>query len=312
MIANKEENDTIRRKIKTLTQQLSLPTVRRALGLLEGEHSSTKRGGEYDYQTIRPYEIGDESRFIDWRTSARMGRPMVIERERLLTTRSWLLMDVGEEMLASTPQSERAATVAANALRLFGSLCIRRSDDVSLVLADSATITRIPCKGGFAAFEKELDASISERLSHPRNIGALLDYANHIHDRNALIILATDETAIHKDHLKSIRRLARTHPLIVVSVSTLNPFKPNNTFHHVADGYTGKRVPAFMRTKHLDLEVQTHRHYQYQSLKQDLARTGSQLVYAQSSEDMLLEFMHMLTNANLAASSKHFSQLGTV
>ena len=88
-------SDSVRKKIEALGTQLSLPTVRKALGALEGEHASGRRGGSGDAMDVHAYEPGDESRLIDWKTSARQGRPMVVERERLSTSRVWLLMDVG-------------------------------------------------------------------------------------------------------------------------------------------------------------------------------------------------------------------------
>ena len=73
-------------EIEALGTQLSLPTVRKALGALEGEHASGRRGGSGDAMDVHAYEPGDESRLIDWKTSARQGRPMVVERERLSTS----------------------------------------------------------------------------------------------------------------------------------------------------------------------------------------------------------------------------------
>lgn len=73
-------SDSVRKKIEALGTQLSLPTVRKALGALEGEHASGRRGGSGDAMDVHAYEPGDESRLIDWKTSARQGRPMVVER----------------------------------------------------------------------------------------------------------------------------------------------------------------------------------------------------------------------------------------
>ena len=129
-------SDSVRKKIEALGTQLSLPTVRKALGALEGEHASGRRGGSGDAMDVHAYEPGDESRLIDWKTSARQGRPMVVERERLSTSRVWLLMDVGLEMTGVCPSGERAWQVAANALRMFAALSLRRSDDISLVFGD--------------------------------------------------------------------------------------------------------------------------------------------------------------------------------
>ena len=99
---------SVRKKIEALGTQMSLPTVRKALGVLEGEHASGRRGGGGDVMDMRAYEPGDESRLIDWKTSARQGRPMVVQRERLSTSRVWLLMDVGREMTGICPSGEQA------------------------------------------------------------------------------------------------------------------------------------------------------------------------------------------------------------
>ena len=98
MIDAIRSEDPIRSKIEALGTTLSLPTVRKALGVLEGAHASDKRFGADDVMDIRIYEPGDEAKRIDWKTSARVGRPMVVQRERPSTSRAWLLLDVGQEM----------------------------------------------------------------------------------------------------------------------------------------------------------------------------------------------------------------------
>ena len=110
-------DDRIRRKIEALGNSLSLPTVRKALGVLEGEHASNRRGGNDDPMDIRVYGPGDEARLIDWKASARLGRPMVVQHARQATSQVWLLCDVGEEMTGGCASGEPAYAVAGNALR---------------------------------------------------------------------------------------------------------------------------------------------------------------------------------------------------
>lgn len=153
-------DDRIRRKIEALGNSLSLPTVRKALGVLEGEHASNRRGGNDDPMDIRVYGPGDEARLIDWKASARLGRPMVVQHARQATSQVWLLCDVGEEMTGGCASGEPAYAVAGNALRMFAALSLRRSDDVSLVFADAHSITRMPFNGGFAQFERTLDDAL--------------------------------------------------------------------------------------------------------------------------------------------------------
>lgn len=207
MIDQIRSDDPIRRKIETLGTTLSLPTVRKALGILEGAHASNKRFGADDVVDIHAYEPGDEAKRIDWKTSARAGRPMVVQRERPSTSKAWLLLDVGQEMTAACPSSEQAYQVAANALCMFAALSLRRGDEVSMVFGDSASITRVPFNGGLAQFERTLDTALQREWTRPRNIDALLEYARRIRDKEALVVIATEEHALEERHLSASARL---------------------------------------------------------------------------------------------------------
>lgn len=301
-------SDSVRKKIEALGTQLSLPTVRKALGALEGEHASGRRGGSGDAMDVHAYEPGDESRLIDWKTSARQGRPMVVERERLSTSRVWLLMDVGLEMTGVCPSGERAWQVAANALRMFAALSLRRSDDISLVFGDESSITRVPFNGGFAQFERTLDKALDRDRNHHRNIDALLEYARRIKDREALIVLATDEHAMEERHITTIRRITRTHPMVLIDVATMNPFKAVSSRHAPTDGLSARRVPAFLRNAKAAAEVDTHRAYMAAALEQELTRAGSHIIRSASSESMFDRFVALVSRA-LARTTRN--RLGT-
>lgn len=286
-------DDAIRRKIEALATTLTLPTVKRALGTLEGEHPSHRRFGSDDIMDIRPYEPGDEARRIDWRTSARNGRLMVVHRQRQVTSRVWMLMDTGREMTGSCESGEMAWQVAANGLRMFAALSLRRSDDISLVCADSASITRVPFHGGFAQFEHTLDRALERPWNHARNMDALLDYARRISDRNALIVLATDEHALGELQLATMRTIARTHPMVVIDVATINPFVARR--RAVADADTGRRLPALLINAVSASEVDTHRSYLAAQLEAELQAGGSTLMRASSSEAMFRTFVHTVS-----------------
>ena len=122
MIDAIRSEDPIRSKIEALGTTLSLPTVRKALGVLEGAHASDKRFGADDVMDIRIYEPGDEAKRIDWKTSARVGRPMVVQRERPSTSRAWLLLDVGQEMTGTCVSGEQVHQVDADLIRRFAAV----------------------------------------------------------------------------------------------------------------------------------------------------------------------------------------------
>lgn len=289
-----EESAAIRRKIEALTPRLSLPTVRRALGAMEGEHHSHRPNGSDDPMETRPYTPEDEARLIDWKMSARSGRPMVTERERLVTSRIHLFIDTGIEMTGVCPSGERALDVAANGLCMFASLSAKRHDQITLTFADSVSITRVPFKGGLAQFEKTIDDGLTHTSGAKRNFDALLDYISTIGDQGSLVVIATDEHALREDHLKKIRKIAMGHPLIMVVASTLNPFR-TYPFGAVSDGKSGREVPAFMRGKEMAEEVDRHRSYLAAQLEQELRRNNATMIRSASSQGMFDEFIHLLS-----------------
>lgn len=305
MIVTKPDEDPIRAKIESLGMSLSLPTVRRALGILEGEHASGRRGGNEDVMDIRAYEAGDEARLIDWKSSARQGRPMVVQRERRVTSQVWMLLDASRPMTGACENGERAWQVAANALRMFAALSLRRSDDVCLVVADARSITRVPFHGGFSEFEHTLDRTLERGWDHDRNIDALLEYARRIRDRDALVVIATDEHALSKRHIGQIGRIARTHPLVLIDVATLNPFDAHADMT-VIDGESGRRIPAFMRRRKAVDQVRTHREFVAAAVQRELTRCGSRMIRGSSSAAMFDQFVHLVS---LASVSSAFNQV---
>ena len=285
----------IRKKIEQMGTTLTLPTVRKALGMLEGEHSSQRRFGSDEVMDVRRYTVGDEARLIDWKTSARTGELMVADRERLVTSHVWLMLDGGREMTGSCTNGEQAYEVATNALRMFASLSLRRADAVSLVIGDSKSITRLPFNGGFGQFEHTLDLAMNRDWGSKRNIDALLDYASNIRDRHALVVLATDELAVGEQQLPAIRRITGTHPTVFIDVATLNPFVPTE-LGHVLDADTMRRIPAFLLDAEIAGDVETHREFLATTLERELTRAGSTMIHADSSEHMFDAFVHLVSS----------------
>ena len=65
---------------------------------ISGAHRSAQRGRGLEFQEVRQYVNGDDPRTIDWRVTARRGRPHTKlfreERERPV----WLLVDLNAAM----------------------------------------------------------------------------------------------------------------------------------------------------------------------------------------------------------------------
>ena len=71
-----------------LAKDLNLRHRRKALSLLAGPNKTNFRGRGIDFEEVRAYQAGDDIRTIDWRVTARSGKPHTKlfseERERPL------------------------------------------------------------------------------------------------------------------------------------------------------------------------------------------------------------------------------------
>jgi uncharacterized protein (DUF58 family) len=104
---------------------------------LLGAHRSSFRGRGLEFQEVRPYVAGDDPRSIDWRVTARRGRPHTKlfheERERPV----WLLVDLHAGLFFGTRRQLKSA-VALRAAALFAWAGSMGADRVGAVIAGAA------------------------------------------------------------------------------------------------------------------------------------------------------------------------------
>jgi uncharacterized protein (DUF58 family) len=121
---------------------MSLHGRKAARAALLGEHSSAQRGRGLEFQEVRPYVAGDDPRNIDWRVTARRGRPHTKlfreERERPV----WLLVDLQPGLFFGTRRQLKSA-LAVRTAALLAWVASLGGDRVGAVIAHGAAQTRI-------------------------------------------------------------------------------------------------------------------------------------------------------------------------
>lgn len=97
---------------------LDLRGRRKALTAIAGTHQSSFRGRGIDFDEVRVYEPGDDVRNIDWRVTARTGRPHTKlfreERERPI----YIVVDQSQSMFFGSQQAFKSVTAAKAAAYL--------------------------------------------------------------------------------------------------------------------------------------------------------------------------------------------------
>ena len=132
-----------------------------------GVHSSAQRGRGLEFQEVRPYVAGDDPRNIDWRVTARRGRPHTKlfreERERPV----WLLVDLQPGLFFVTRRQLKSALVARTAALLAWTASLG-GDRVGAVIAHGAGETRIlPARARQTGVLPLLDALLQSQPKAP-------------------------------------------------------------------------------------------------------------------------------------------------
>lgn len=113
-------------------RSLDLAVMRRIQSLVPGDHVTPQVGAGTELALIRPYQPGDDVRYIDWNVTARMREPHVRVHvgERAMT--AWLMLDVSPSMRFGTAL-RRKTDVAEGVSLAIGHVSTRRGNRLGVV-----------------------------------------------------------------------------------------------------------------------------------------------------------------------------------
>jgi uncharacterized protein (DUF58 family) len=148
---------------------LSLHAHRPAMARLQGRHRSAQRGRGLEFEEVRLYAPGDDARAIDWRVTARRGKPHTKlfreERERPV----WLVADLHAGLFFGSRQQLKSALLL-RAAALLGWVAAVGGDRVGAVIADgSATPRIVPARTREAAVLPILETLVACQPRAPGN-----------------------------------------------------------------------------------------------------------------------------------------------
>jgi uncharacterized protein (DUF58 family) len=215
---------------------------------LDGGYASLVRGRSLDFEDLRPYEIADEVRDIDWRATARAGEPMV--RRSYAERRHTILfvVDSGIGMRALAHDESGKKDLAILTVGALASLAVRHGDDVLLVHAEGGRARRFASRrseGGLELMLRALDAAI-EGTEDPEPRDELLRAVVRTFSRRMIVVLVTDEAPISTAGERELRRLSVQHDLVWLTLRDADPVLAAVPARDRRDARTGWTVPGFL------------------------------------------------------------------
>jgi uncharacterized protein (DUF58 family) len=223
-----------------------------------GQHQSRKFGRGTEFDRLREYTPDDEYRLINWKATARAGRPVVNQMQVEQSRDLILLLDCGRHMhteIAGRPRLDRYLDAAAH----LAYLALSQRDRVGLLAFDQQVRRFVPPGHRAQQIDRIIDAMFDLQ---PRFVES--DYANAVSDlkrrqpKRGLVVLFTEliDSISSRRAVANLSRLARTHlPVIVILDDPAVPALAARPAMQIEDAFTKGAAEQFMAEKRRTLQA---------------------------------------------------------
>lgn len=264
----------------------------RVLG--RGQHLSTLRGRGMDFAEARNYQAGDEIRHMEWRVTARTGRPHVKiyeeERERPVV----ILVDFSPSSFFGTRLAFKSV-VAARLSALLAWTVVKQGDRVGSVLFSEHEHSEFMPSRRLSHVLPLLAAlsryTMSSEKSLPSGQGRPLSYAlkrvRRVARPGTILVIVSDFYSFDQESQQHLSRICAHNDVIAYHISDpleLAPPKPE--LYAISDGH--QELLLDMTIESVRRAYQTYFSNRCSTLLQDLQRLQIQYVNITAETDLPL------------------------
>lgn len=286
--------DDVRKKIKNITIQ----TKRLMQSAITGDYLSAFKGTGLEFDQLREYSFGDDVRFIDWNSSAKMNKIMVKqfieERDRTII----LAIDVSASAQFSSNAELRAETMAHVAAAL-AYVATQNNDKVGAVFFSDRVEAWIEPRRGNAHYGKIVETIFSIKPTGTKtNFREALRFLISLKKRNAVLFVLSDWIEQVDAYSRLLKVAACKYDLIAVQfLDEREQAFPSFGLLSIQDPETGERLLLDTRRGKKDslssaqTVMQTHQCEQ-QRLCDKLSIDRLQLTVGQPFINPLIQFFH--------------------
>jgi uncharacterized protein (DUF58 family) len=302
--------------------QLAIPARRPTQDVIDGEYGSIHRGRSMDFDDLREYVLGDDVKDIDWKATARAGRPLI---KRYVATRRHavlLVVDTGRTMAALADARSPKRDVAVLAAGAIGDIAMRHGDAVGLVagpisgpiggwgayVGNVHHIAYVPPRRDELHLERLL-RSIHDAIDldgEPSDVTSLLEYVARHFNRRMIVVVISDDVGLDADDERMLRRLAAQHEVLhctIGDVAMTEPALAGETLRVVGTPVT---IPPFFRADaalHDDLDSLAARRQQARQAVLD--RVGVSSARLAGERTVVASIVELLERQRLFGTGAH-------
>ena len=208
---------------------------------MAGQYKSVFRGSGIEFEEVREYSPGDDVKALDWKVSARLGKPFIKlyqeERESIVM----LLIDMSASLQFGTFSGQKLEKVAEVASVLAFN-AIKNNDKVGVIFFTDRVEKYIPPKKGSGHIWrviKEIFTFVPQGKG--TDISGALDYFAKISRKKSFVFILSD--FLDDEFLNSLKIVRQRHEIIGVMIYDKGAFKlPSSGIITLSDFETSREI----------------------------------------------------------------------
>jgi uncharacterized protein (DUF58 family) len=293
-------------KYEQQSHYLSLPELGAATSRLTGRLRSGYRGRGLNFEEFRQYQLGDDSRNIDWPVTMRTGEPHIRvyseEKERPI----YLIVDQTSSMFFSSVEVMKSVACAEIA-SLCGWMAVKNGDRIGgVILCDDDVSSFASARGRnhwanvlkeIAAKNRVLPSTLPHNSSSSFTIDDALACCIESKLSGALLIMISDFFDVQQNTIERLSFLKKSNNLLAVSIADSMENKIDSKLElPISNGLQQTALPI----KEIDGLHHYHQRLNYSTheLKKVIGYQGVPLIQLDTSGDHINQFLVQLTGRN--------------
>jgi uncharacterized protein (DUF58 family) len=269
-------------------RQIEIQTRRLVNSSFAGAYHAVFKGRGITFESVRPYQPGDDIRSIDWNVTARTNQPYVKQymEERELTV--MICVDLSASCRFGTVQRQKRA-LAAEIGAVLALSATQNNDNVGLLtFTDQIEQYIRPRKGRNHILRIIRELLADTPTAQGTDLAMALETLNQVLRQGAIIFLLSDFLASNTEFERNLHIVARRHDTIAITLQDpLEQAWPDVGLVRLVDSETGQSrwIDTHAPGWHDRFKAQSDRFRQYQ---RDLfRRTGVDQIDLRVDEDVV-------------------------
>lgn len=227
--------------------------------VLSGRHSSRIRGRGLSFEELRDYRAGDDVRTIDWRVTARTGKPHIRVYSEEKDKSALLIVDQRLSMYFGSKHNMKSVTASELATLIAYSL-VAQGDRIGGVIFNDHTVTSLKPSKRPAAIEQfvsllsEFNCQLNVNCKNTEAVMHLntpLQAAQRLISHDQIVVVLSDFSEVDETTDQYLSQIANHNSVILCLITdSLTQSLPKNMRLNVSDGDSQMLLNTFNEKTH--------------------------------------------------------------